>query len=302
MTFKNIFVLGAGAVGSVIGGLLSKNNDVTLIGNEEQVDAVDSRGLRISGDVDGTFDVQADYQIRELPHETLIFLTTKAYDSERAIRGIRRLLKEDTVIVVLQNGLGNEEIVKCAAGGVAKVLRGVTTMAAESFKVGEVKYWKGETIIERDAAAEGLADIMNASSLRTSLSENIEDVVWSKTVVNCVVNPLSAIFRVRNRGIGAQFLANVRHMVVRECVQVAAAEAITLPKDLEKTMEREILAYANYSSMCQDIMKGKKTEIDFLNGRIVELGRRHRVPTPMNEVLVSFIRFLEEKNELPKLN
>ena len=295
MTFKKIFILGAGAIGSVIGALLSKKNDVAIVGNKAHMDIVNSSGLSISGDVNETFRVQAETQIREIPQETLIFLTTKAYDSEKAIREIGQLIRKDTVILVLQNGLGNEEVVKNALNNKAKVLRGITTMAAEFLKAGEVRYWKGETIIERNIVAKEIADMMSACSLKTSVSESIKDEIWGKVVVNSVVNPLTAIFRARNREIGSQPLATVRHRIVRECVQVGEAEGITFPRDLEKVIDREILTYTNFSSMCQDIMKGKKTEIDFLNGRIVELGRRHRVSTPVNETLVHLIRFLEEK-------
>ncbi len=302
MTFKKVFILGAGAMGSVIGGLLSKKNDVTLVGNKAHVEAVNSRGLSISGDVNETFRIKADTQIQEIPRGTLIFLTTKAYDSERAIIRINKLLRKDTVVLVLQNGLGNEEFVKRAVSRKVKVLRGITTMAAEFFEAGKVRYWKGETIIERDVAAEKVADILSASALKASLSENIRDKIWGKVVVNSVVNPLTAIFRVRNREIGAQPLASVRHQIVRECVQVGKAEGIAFPRDLEKVIDREILSYTNFSSMCQDIMKRKRTEIDFLNGKIVELGGKHRIPTPLNETMVHFIKFLEEKNELPRKN
>ena len=302
MKFNRIFIMGAGAIGSVIGALLSTKNDVTLIGSKAHVDSVNSKGLSISGDTNETFHVHADTQIREIPTGTLIFLTTKAYDSEKAIGEISELIRKDTVVLVLQNGLGNEEIVKRAADRKAKVLRGITTMAAEFFKPGEIRYWKGETVIEHKTVAEEVANTMNASGLKTSLSENITDRIWDKVVVNSVVNPLTAIFRVRNREIAAQPLAVVRHKIVRECIQVGEAEGIALPKNLEKRIDEEILCYTNFSSMCQDIMKGKKTEIDFLNGKIVELGAKHDVPTPVNETLVHLIKFLEEKNELPTKN
>jgi 2-dehydropantoate 2-reductase len=298
--FNKIFILGAGAIGSVLGGLLSEKNDVTLIGNRAHVDAVNSNGLSVSGDVVASFHVHADTKIRQVPEKTLIFLTTKAYDSERAIREVRSLLRNDTLILVLQNGLGNEEIVRRVAGAKAKVLRGITTMAAEFFKPGEVEYWKGETAIAHDAPADKVAQTLNASMLKTTLSENIKHEIWSKVVVNSVVNPLTAIFRVRNREIGTQPLANVRHHIVRECIQVGKAEGIAFPRGLEKKINREILVHANFSSMCQDIFKRKKTEIDFLNGRIVELGRKHGVLTPVNEALVDFIKFLEESNGLPR--
>jgi len=298
--FNKIFILGAGAIGSVLGGLLSEKNDVTLIGSKNHVDAVSSKGLLVSGDVVASFHVHADTKIRQVPEKTLIFLTTKAYDSEKAIREIRTFLRNDTVILVLQNGLGNEEIVKRVAGTKAKVLRGVTTMAAEFFKPGEVEYWKGETTIAHEAHAEKVAQILNASMLKTTLSKDIEREIWNKVVVNSVVNPLTAIFRVRNREIGTQPLANARHHIVRECIQVGNAEGIAFPKGLEQSIDREILAYANFSSMCQDILKRKKTEIDFLNGRIVELGRKHNVPTPLNETLVDFVKFLEVSNGLSR--
>jgi len=302
VTFNKIFILGAGAIGSVIGALLSKKNDAILIGNKAHVEAVKSKGLSVSSNLNETFRLQADTQIREIPQRALIFLTTKAYDSEKAVEGIRRLVRKDTVVLVLQNGLGNEEVVKRAVGYKAKVLRGITNMAAEFFKAGEIKYWTGETTIEHDGVAEEIAATMNNSGLKTSVSKNINNETWSKVVLNSMINPLTAIFRVRNREISTQSLAEVRHQIIRECVQVGNAEGITFPKNLEKGIGKEIINYTNYSSMCQDIMRGKKTEIDFLNGKIVELGARHHIPTPVNETLVHLIKFLEEKSELPRKN
>jgi 2-dehydropantoate 2-reductase len=302
VTFNKIFILGAGAIGSVIGALLSEKNDVTLIGNKAHVEAVKSKGLWVSNNVNETFRLGVGTQIREIPEGTLIFLTTKAYDSEKAVEGISRLLRKDTVILVLQNGLGNEEIVKRAVGYKVKVLRGITNMAAEFFKPGEIKYWTGETTIEHNGAAEEIAAIMNNAFLKASVSNNIKNETWSKVVVNSVINPLTAIFLVKNREIFTKPLAEIRHRIIRECVQVGNAEGVTFPKDLEKGIDKDIMGYTNYSSMCQDIMRGKRTEIDFLNGKIVELGARHQIPTPVNETLVHLIKFLEEKHELPRKN
>lgn len=300
MNFDGIIILGAGAIGSVYGAFLSKNNDVTLIGNKAHMDAVKSKGLSISGDMHGTFHLNSDTEIREIPEKTLIILTTKAYDSATAIERINGLFKKDTVILILQNGLGNEEIVRQVIGGKARVVRGITTMAAEFFKPGEVKAWNGETIVGRDMVADEIAQIFRGSMLETRLSGDIDSEIWSKAVVNCAVNPLTAVFQVRNRDVVADSLATVRHQIVKECIAVGKAEGITFPKDLEKDIDREISNYTNFSSMCQDIMKGKKTEIDFLNGKIVKLGKRNHVPTPVNETLVCLIKFLEGKNELPR--
>ena len=300
--FNRIFILGAGAIGSVVGALLSKENEVTLIGDKAHVDAVNSNGLSVLGDVNQTFHLRADTQIREIPQKTLIFLTTKAYDSERAMRGISNLLKEDTAVLVLQNGLGNEDMVKRVVNGRIKVLRGITTMAGEFFKAGEVRHWKGEIFIEEGTSSVDVAGLLNGCGLKATVCKDIENKIWCKAVVNSVVNPLTAIFRVRNREIGTQTLAPVRRHITTECVNVGNAEGITFPTDLGTWIEKEIAGYTNFSSMYQDLTKGKKTEIDFLNGKIVELGGKHNISTPVNEAITSFIKFLEENNEFSRRN
>lgn len=298
--FNKIFVLGAGAIGSVYGALLSKKNDVTLIGNKAHVDILNSRGLSVSGSVNEVFNVKAKNEIIEIPENTLIILTTKAYDSAAAIKGIKKLVKKDTVILILQNGLGNKEVVKSVLGNEIKILRGVTTMAAEFFKPGEIRFWSGETIIEGNPTAEAIVEIFNECGLKTSLSNNIEKEVWNKLVVNCVINPLTALLHVRNYKIMADSLKTVRNKIIKECIEVGKAEGITFTSDLEEKIVKEISNYTNYSSMYQDITKGKKTEIDFLNGKIVKLGRKHHIPTPINETLVCFIKFMEEKHGLSR--
>lgn len=302
MSFNKIIILGAGAVGSIYGALLSKKNDVTLIGNKAHADAVNSKGLSISGGITETFYLKADTEICEIPENTLIILTTKAYDSAKAIKQIKKLLKKDTVILVLQNGLGNEEVVKCVADDKTKVLRSITAMAAEFFESGRVRFWNGETIIEQNEIAEEIGEILENSMLKTRLSNDINMEAWNKLVVNCVVNPLSALFHVRNCELVSDSLKTVRHRIVRECVKVGKAEGITFPKDLKEKVDEKISSYTNFSSMYQDVMKGKKTEIDFLNGKVVELGRKHNIPTPVNETLVCLIKFMGEKNGISRKN
>jgi len=301
-SFNKIFVLGAGAIGSIYGAFLSKGNDVTLIGNKAHMDAVSSEGLTISGELNETFHLKADTEIRELPEKALIILTTKAYDSAKTIEKIKKFLQKDTVILILQNGLGNEEIVKRATGDKARVLRAITTMAAEFFEHGRVRFWNGETIIEQNEVAEKVAEIFSGCMLKTRLSDDINREVWNKLVVNCVVNPLSALFHVRNCEIVADSLETVRCGIVKECVEVGNAEGTAFPKDLENKIDEKISKYTNFSSMYQDIIKGKITEIDFLNGKVVDLGKKHRISTPVNETLVCLIKFMEEKNEISRKN
>jgi 2-dehydropantoate 2-reductase len=297
MSFQKIFVLGAGAIGSTYGALLSRRNNVTLFGRKAHVDAVNKSGLTLSGDVNDKFLVRAETAIKEIPSETLILLTTKAYDVVDAVMGIRPLLRKDTVILVLQNGLGIKDLVNKAADGRAEVVRGLVTLAAEFFEPGKISFWKGETILESTSASEKIACVLNESGLETKISNEMQEELWKKLIVNCVVNPLTALLRVRNNEIMTDSLKAIRHRIIRECIAVGKAEGIGFESNLEECIERKIASYTNYSSMCQDVMKRKRTEIDFLNAKIVELGRKHGIPTPVNETLVGLIKFLEARQK-----
>jgi 2-dehydropantoate 2-reductase len=256
--------------------------------------------LSIVGEVKRNFKIRAETQIRSIPEKSLIILTTKAYDSAEAIGSIASLFRKDTAILVLQNGLGNEEIVRRASGGRAMVLRGVTKVAAEFLGPGRTKFWKGETIIESNDVGAKIAATWKECSLEARVSEHINEEVWKKMVVNCVVNPLTALFRVRNCEIWADSLETVREAIVSECSDVARAEGIVLAPDMAERLQRRLTGYTNYSSMYQDIARRRKTEIDFLNNKIVELGRKHGINTPVNETIVSLIKFLEEQHGISR--
>jgi len=293
MSFRKIFILGAGAIGSSYGALLLRKNDVTLIGNRTHVDAINSHGLVIEGEIQGKFSVKAQARIEEVPPNSLIILTTKAQDSVRAVKGLKPLIKKDTVFLVLQNGLKIKELIQGAVGPKVEVVRGLVLMAAEFMEPGKITFWNGSTVVERTRTGEEIKALLKESGMKAKVTENMEREEWSKLVVNCVINPLTAVLRVRNNEIGTASLREVRHGLFEECALVAKAEGIRFEPGFEPEIDQKIRSYTNYSSMCQDIMKGKKTEISFLNGKIVELGKEHGIPTPINEAMVGLIRFLE---------
>jgi len=259
------------------------------------VEAVRLHGLRLSGDINEQFFVRAETKIKKIPSNTLILLTTKAQDTVEAVKEIKPILKRDAAILVLQNGLGNEALVKEIVGKEIKVARGLVTFAAEFLEPGKVTFWNGETIMEKDELSEKVAKVFNESGLKTRLVDEIEKEIWNKLIINCVINPLTAIFKVRNNEIGVDILKTVRHKIIQECVAVGKAEGICFDASIEECVEKKISSYSNFSSMCQDIIQGEKTEIDFLNGKIVELGKKHGISTPVNEALVAMIKFLERK-------
>ncbi|MCW3988653.1 MAG: ketopantoate reductase family protein [Candidatus Bathyarchaeota archaeon] len=294
--FTKVIVMGAGAIGSYYGSMLSRKTDVLLISRRGHMDAVNSRGLEVTGAVEGTFDLDASTELGSIPGGSLIILTTKAYDIEEAVNEFRALLKPDTVILVLQNGLGNEDLVQSIVGPEVDVVRGLASTGVEFLSPGriEVKLVR-ETVLPKTAVGEKIGRLFDLCGLGVQLSERMDVEVWRKLTMNCVINPLTALFRVPNTEIAVEGLREVRKGIVDECIRIAQKEGVILEGDLEGEISRAAASYSNISSMCQDIMKGRRTEIGFLNGKVSELGRRHGVATPVNDVLTSLIRFMEGK-------
>jgi len=295
MTFKKVFILGAGAVGSCYGALLSSKNDVTLIGRQPHVDAVNLGGLNVDGDLKGRFHLKAATSVSDIPANSLVLLTTKAQDAAKACEALRPALRGGTVLLALQNGLGIKALIEGAVAGKARVARGLVLMAAEFLEPGKVTYWKGPTIIEATETGERIRALFEESGLDAEVAPDILTREWDKMVINCVVNPLSAILRVRDREVAAPELRAIRRAIIDECASVADAEGVHLDGGLAASIDRRIRHYENYSSMYQDVMKGNGTEIGFLNEKIVELGCRHGIRAPVNEALAGLIRFMEAK-------
>jgi len=153
--FKHVIVLGAGAIGSYYGSSLSTKVDVLLIGRRDHVDAINDGGLVVLGSPGGRFRIKASTELRDVPQDSLIMLTTKAHDSETVIKGVRKILKPDTTILVLQNGLGNEALVRALIGPGVEVVRGLASSGVEFLVPGriEVKF-SGETTDGRRDLAE----------------------------------------------------------------------------------------------------------------------------------------------------
>jgi len=297
MTFHSVTILGAGAIGSAYGAILSRSNDVVLIGRPAHMEAIKLNGLRMEGDDAGVYDVLAATKLEEIPERMLLVVSTKAYDVAEALASVKHIVRNDTVILLLQNGLGVEEVAREALNGRGKVIRGLVTTAAEMLGPGHIRHWRGEMIVGSDEESKRVAQLLKSSGLAVRVVEDFKRAVWRKLVMNCVINPLTAILRVRNNEIGTSSLKGVRHAIVHECIAVGQAEGVNVGEDFVNFVDEVIPRYTNRSSMLQDIMRGRRTEIDFINGKVVELGRRHGIPTPVNETLTQLIHFMEGQHK-----
>lgn len=294
--FQQIVVLGAGAIGSAYGALLSRDNDVLLVGRQTHVETINTGGLVIEGDYAGIYSPSATYNLEEVLPETLLIVTTKAYDLASSLSSIRSLILDDTVLLLLQNGLNIEEIARKVVKKQRRVVRGLVTLASEMLSPGRVKVWRGDIVLGSDELSKAIAQLFEKSGIQTKTSSTFTQEIWRKCIINSIINPLTAILQVHNNEISTPELAWIRHSIGRESMAVGTAEGIDFKADLLEFIEEIIPQYTNRSSMCQDIQRGRPTEIAFINGRIVELGKQHGIPTPINKCLTQLVRFLEVRS------
>jgi 2-dehydropantoate 2-reductase len=289
-----IIVLGAGAIGSVYGAKLSARHEVTLVARAQHVDRINADGLQMTGAETATYRVRATAAIDHLPPDALVLLTTKVCDSEAAIRAIAPFVRPDTVILCVQNGHGSEDVVKGIVGQRATVLRAITNFGAIYQTPGVIELKAvSSTSIENGPKTAAIAEAFRACGLDVHVTDRIRDEIWQKLVVNCVINPINAMTRTEVGAIADERLNPLKQLIVDECVRVARCDGVELAGDLVDAINRRYGSSRNLSSMQQDLLKGRRTEIDFLNGAVVRLGERHGIPCPVNQALTAIIKQME---------
>ena len=289
-----IIILGAGAIGSLYGAKLSKLYDVTLVGRRQHVDKINKDGLKIVGIEQNVYKLKAVTEIREIDDNTLILLTTKVHDSKEAIENIKNLIKKDTIVLCLQNGLYSEDIVKEIVGNKCLVIRGITAVGVTFIEPGIVQFSNlSYTTIEKSPVSQELANNFYKCHLKANVSENLKQDIWKKLIVNCMLNPVTAIFRIDNGESADEKLNPLKKAISDECLKVAEKDGVKFDFDFVETANKNLEGSRNMSSMFQDLVKGRKTEIDYLNGAVVELGKKYGIKCPVNEGLVLIIKGME---------
>jgi len=302
----NIVVLGAGAIGSLFGGLLSKKNNVLLIGRKQHIRAINKNGLKLIGKTNITVKIPATDSINKVTSSPdLLILTVKAYDTETAIKEAKSVINSNTIVFSLQNGLGNIDIIEKVVNS-KQVIAGITTHGAVFSKPGAISHTgKGTTIVgemygEKSERAITIATLFNEAGIETAVSNDIIKEIWTKAIVNSSINPLTTLFQCNNGYLLKNpILKNIVTKVCSESTTVANAEGFHLPDDdmLQQTDEVIRNTFENYSSMLQSIQKGKKTEIESINGKLVDIGKQYGIKTAMNELLFYVITSICEKRK-----
>ncbi|MDD5665358.1 MAG: 2-dehydropantoate 2-reductase, partial [Candidatus Omnitrophica bacterium] len=290
-----IVIVGPGALGSLLAAFLirSKEEVWLLDYNKERSQEIAQSGIKVEG-VSGNWQVspKISADINEIGPADLLIISVKSYDTKQAISAIKPLIKEDSAVLTLQNGIGNIEIITEAIGS-ERVIAGVTNLGATFIKPGFIRHaGKGETAIGRidgkmTVKMRSIRQIFNKAGLETKISRDIKGLIWSKLIVNSGINALSAIVRLNN-GRLTEFEGTKKIMreTVTEAMRIAKRKRIKLLFD-DPLAKVEAVAEAtgpNISSMLQDVLRKKRTEIDFINGVIVRQGQELGIPVPVNQV------------------
>jgi 2-dehydropantoate 2-reductase len=302
-----IAVLGAGAVGLSLAARLSRVADVVAVTRERYAAAIRRDGFRISGRWgDDVFDLAVTTSLD--PEETFdyVFVTAKSVDTPAVCRQFAHVLARAEV-VSLQNGIGNEEII---AGVADRVIGGMIITGFEwrgtnavhvSVEGGPMKL--GRFPAGTDPAVEALVDLVRTAGIPVEGTASIRTEIWGKTMYNCALNPLGALANVPYGRLLEPHAWAIIEAIVREVYAVADAEGVPLawpdPASYLAFLASTQLpnTASHHSSMLQDLARGRKTEIDFLNGAITGIGARHGIPVPVNACIADLVRFRESLTE-----
>ena len=295
-----IVVFGAGALGSVVGGLLTRKHEVTLIAREPHVKAIEESGLVVSGMVEAVFVPKAQTDLRNIGAADLVIVTVKAFDTRDALDQIEGSVGEGTAVLSLQNGLNNMAMLSAKFPHNAVV--GVTSMGATKVGPGRV-FYAGDgltTFGSGGAPNEMVQDVcgaFNCVGLDSEISDDILAEVWLKAIVNASINPVTALMRCKNgRVLKDEDLKEVAREACREAADVTKALGIHLKTDDPFEVVVDVLKHTaeNRSSMLQDLERKKRTEIDEISGEIVLRGEGKGLGCPVNHALWHMVRSLTQ--------
>jgi len=297
-----IVIIGAGAMGSLFGGLLSPVAKVNLVDPwQEHVEAIRRDGLcLVEGGEDKILQLSATSDPADVSPADLAIIFLKSHQTEWGAQIARQVLKPDGLALTLQNGLGNRDVLAQVLG-TGRTWQGVTAHGATLLGPGRVRHAGfGPTHLETRpniaARAEQVAALFQQAGIETHLSPDLDSLIWGKLVINVGINALTAILRVPNGVLGQTAPARaLMDQAVEEAMQVVRAKGIQLPYDDAFSKVHDVCAATagNRSSMLQDALRGSRTEIEVINGAIVREAARLGLQAPVNQVLTGLIRAIE---------
>ena len=304
-----ICVIGCGAVGSLFAAHLAKQGEAEVFAydvSRQHVEAINARGLRLSGEADFTAKLKASSDAKVLPRCDFGIVATKAVHTRSAILETRHLFDENSAVCSVQNGVGNEEII---AEHVKYVVRGTTFPAGHIIEPGHVGYdIKGDTWIGPFEPSntpykivEQLAGALTRAGMNTLALPDARGAQWTTLIFNAGTNPVGALTGLHH-GAATFFppTGELFNSLIDEGLAVAKALRIELHNDPKQMVMKAANAPGKHkASMLQDVIAKRQTEVDFMNGAIVHWGEKLGVPTPLNRAVWQLVKGLEQSWQNP---
>ena len=290
-------ILGGGAIGSVLAAALAAKpgQEVLLVGRRDHIQAIRARGLKVDGMFDQPVFLEAREKIDRPLDDALLLVTVKAVDLEAALTAVVPFLRPTTAVLLLQNGHGIKRIALEALRGSAarpeNVFIGIVAMGVTFVAPGAVRCFGGGIRVEPAFAATPFFDLLLGMPVKVEKSKDIQKDLWTKLLVNSVINPLSVLLQGHNRLVAEERFDALKSPILAEGVAVAAAAGVELK--IDAAFVNRFVTSDNITSMLQDFRRGRRSEIDFLNGAIAALGKEHGIPAPVNEFVAALIKSLE---------
>lgn len=292
-----ISVIGAGSLGTFYAAMLAASGqDVTLVCRERDVPVL-RRGISVTGAREIT--ARPAISSKPVPSD-IVFVTVKSYDVAAAVEGLP--MEPGTIVVIVHNGLGADETAASVLGS-CRVASGVSYSGVTFLEPGKVRLaGYTETVLgSTDKCARVRLDlplrVLTRAGLKARIVEDIRATQWEKLYANVGINAVTAITGLPNGMLlEVPELKRLVSAAVTEAAAIAASAGIRTEIDPVASTFRVIRDTAgNRSSMLQDVSRGRRTEIEALNGKICELGRKHGVPTPVNETLTALVKGIEKR-------
>jgi 2-dehydropantoate 2-reductase len=305
-----ICVIGCGAVGSLFAAHLAKAGEVEVWAYDvwrEHTEAIRKNGLRLSGAADFTVRLNATSDPKELPRCDYGIVATKAIHTRAAISQAAHIFDENSAVCSVQNGVGNEEII---AEHAKFVIRGTTFPAGHPIAPGHIGYdIKGDTWIgpfepthTPMQKVEELAYLLTRAGMNTIALKDARGAQWTKLIFNASTNPVGAL-TLLHHGAATRFgpSGQLFNDLIAEGEAVAKKLGIELHGDPRTLVQKGAAAPGKHrASMLQDVIARRQTEVDFMNGAIVQSGERIGVPTPLNRAMWELIKGLEHSWKNPE--
>ena len=300
-----VAIVGAGAMGSLFGFFLHQaGKDVWLLDKHPKLtNHIQTNGLRVEG-VSGEHQVSIPIttKVEEIEWADLIIIFVKAYDTTQAVLDAKPLIEQDSLVITLQNGIGNVEAIATLVGE-ERTIAGTTAHGATVLGLGHIRHaGTGETIIgeltgQRTERLERIRAFFHSAGIAVHITQDVTGLLWSKLLINVGINPLTGITGLRNGELlDYEETREIMHRAVDEAKEIVSRKRIRLGyEDPHSKVDSVCRATArNFSSLLQDLLHKKRTEIDYINGIVTREGNQRGIKTPINQALTHLIHFTEE--------